>query len=83
MDYREYQYMCVYLYIVYIEIYRVGDDRRTVNTSTSPHILVSWEQTTRVKYCYVDLSPSYEFWFAIIFIDLNVIFDLSTAIQQF
>ena len=23
---------------MYIEIYRVGDDRRTVNTSTTPHI---------------------------------------------
>ena len=36
--------------------------------------LVSWGQTTRVKNCYVDLSSSYEFWFPIIFIDMNVIF---------
>ena len=36
--------------------------------------LISWGQTTRVKNCYVDLSSSYEFWFPIIFIDMNVIF---------
>ena len=50
--------------------------RRRVRT-----FLVSWGQTTRVKNCYVDLSSSYEFWFPIIFIDINVIFDLSIAIQ--
>ena len=43
--------------------------RRRVRT-----FLVSWGQTTRVKNCYVDLSSSYEFWFPIIFIDMNVIF---------
>ena len=43
--------------------------RRRVRT-----YLVSWGQTTRVKNCYVDLSSSYEFWFPIIFIDMNVIF---------
>ena len=50
----------------------------------SPHI--SGELGTKkncVKNCYVDLSSSYEFWFPIIFIDMNVILDLSTAIQQF
>ena len=58
----------------YIEIYRVGDNWRTVNTSTSPHISGQLGQTTRVNNCYVDLSSSYEFWFPIIFIDMNVIF---------
>ena len=37
---------------LYIEIYRVGDNRRTVNTSTSPHISGQLGTTTRVKYCY-------------------------------
>ena len=45
--------------------------------------LVSWGQKNRVKYCYVDLSSWYGFWFAIICIDLNVILDFSIAIQQF
>ena len=44
---------------------------------------VSWGQKNRVKYCYVDLSSWYGFWFAIICIDLNVILDFSIAIQQF
>ena len=43
--------------------------RRRVRT-----FLVSWGQTTRVKNCYVDLSSSYEFWFPINLIDMNVIF---------
>ena len=43
--------------------------RRRVRT-----FLVSWGQTTCVKNCYVDLSSSYEFWFPIMFIDMNVIF---------
>ena len=37
----------------------------------------------RVKHCYVGLSSRYEFWFAVICINMNVILDLSTAIQQF
>ena len=45
--------------------------------------LVSWGQKIRVKYCYVDLSSWYGFWFAIICIDLNVVLDFSIAIQQF
>ena len=52
--------------------------RRRVRT-----FLVSWGQTTRVKYCYVDLSSSHEFRFAIIFIDMNVILDLSTRSNNF
>ena len=32
---------------------------------------------------YVHLSSYYEVWFAIIFIDMNIILDLSTAIKQF
>ena len=45
--------------------------------------LVSWGQKNRVKYCYVDLSSWYGFWFSIICIDMNVILDFSIAIQQF
>ena len=46
--------------------------------------LISWEQKTRVKHCYVDLSSWHELWFAIILcVVMNVILDLSTAIQQF
>ena len=33
------------------------------------------QKKTRVKYCYVDLSSWYGFWFAIICIDMNVILD--------
>ena len=52
--------------------------RRQVHT-----FLISWGQKTRVKHCYDDSSSCYEFWFAIICTDMNVIFDLSTAIQHF
>ena len=45
--------------------------------------LISWGQKTRVKHCYDDSSSCYEFWFAIICIDMNTILDLSTAIQHF
>ena len=45
--------------------------------------LISWGQKTNVKHCNVDLSLWYELWFAIICIDMDVILDLSTAIQQF
>ena len=38
---------------LYIEIYRAGDNRRTVDTST---FLISWGLKTHVKHCYVDLS---------------------------
>ena len=38
---------------------------------------------TCVKHCYDDLLSCCEFWFAIICIDVNVILDLSAAIQQF
>ena len=37
----------------------------------------------RLKHCYVDLASRYEFWLAIIYIDLRVILDLSTANQFF
>ena len=82
-----------------IEIYRMGDNRRTVNQSPAKSLiidaewrsvrrwvrtfLITWWQKTRVKYCYVDLSSRYELQFAIICIDMSVILDLSTAIQQF
>ena len=36
--------------------------------------LISWGQETRVKHCYVDLSSWYELRFAIICIDMEVIF---------
>ena len=42
--------------------------RRRVRT-----FVISWGQTTRVKHCCVNLSLWYEFWLAIIFIDMNVI----------
>ena len=66
-----------------LEIYRLGDYRRTVNTSTVRTFLISWGQKTRVEYCYVDLSSWYEIWFAITCIDMNVVLHLSTTIQQF
>ena len=50
--------------------------RRWVRT-----FLVSWGQTTRVKHCYVDLSSSYEFWFPIIFIDMNVIHQIVETVS--
>ena len=43
--------------------------------------LISWGQKTRVKHCYVDLSSWHELWFAILCVVMNVILDLSTAIQ--
>ena len=46
--------------------------------------LISWGQKTRVWHCYVDLSSWYEFWFARICSDVNVIWlilNLSTTIQ--
>ena len=64
-------------------IYRVGDNRRPVNTLTVRIFLISWRQKTSDIYCYVDLSSWYEIWFAIICIDMNVILDLPTMIQQF
>ena len=45
--------------------------------------LSSWEQRARVKLYNIDLTSSYEFWFALICIDMNVILALSTTIQQF
>ena len=44
--------------------------------------LSSWGQRAHVKLYNIDLS-SYDFWFALICIDMNVISALSTAIQQF
>ena len=41
---------------LYIKIYRVGDNRRTVNTSMSPHISEQLGTETWVEHCYVDLS---------------------------
>ena len=45
--------------------------------------LSSWGQRARVKLYNIDLSSWYEFWFALICIDMNVISALSAAIQQF
>ena len=47
--------------------------------------LASWGQRARVKsiYRYIDLSSWYEFWFALICVDMNVISALYNAIQQF
>ena len=52
--------------------------RRQIHT-----FLISWEQNTRAKHCYVDLSSWHKLWFAIICFDMNVTLALSTAIQQF
>ena len=66
-----------------VEIYRLVNNRRTVNTSTVRIFLISWVQKTRVKYCYVDLWSWYEIWFAVKCIGMKVIVDLSTTTQQF
>ena len=58
----------------YIEIYRWAIIEELSIRWRVRTFLVSWGQTTHVKNCYVDLSSSYEFWFPIIFIDMNVIF---------
>ena len=58
---------------------RVGDNRRTVITSMTPHISDQLGKT-RVKHYYVDLSSKYEFWSAIICISINIVSDLSTTI---
>ena len=63
-----------------IEIYWVGDNRGTVNTPTSPHIS---DQLGTENTCCADLSSWHEFWFAIIWINMNVISDLSTEINNF
>ena len=68
---------------VHIEIYRVGDNRGPVNTSTTRPISDQLGTKTYVKYCYVDLSSWYGFWFAILCIDMNIILYFSIAVQQF
>ena len=68
---------------LYIQFYRMGDNRGTVNASTVCIFLTSWRQKTRVKYCNVDSSLWYEIWFAMMCICMNVIFYISTKIQQF
>ena len=51
--------------------------------SVHHRFLSSWGQRARVKLYNIDLSSWYEFWFALICIDMNVISALSTAIEQF
>ena len=68
---------------LYIEIYRVSDNRRTVNMSTTPHIFYQSGTENACKNTYADLSSWYEFCFAIICINMNVILDLFIAIQRF
>ena len=63
-----------------IEIYRVGDNRGTVNTLTSPHIS---DQLGTEYACLTLLCWFIVIWYAIICIDMNVISDLSTAINNF
>ena len=63
------------------EIYRGAIIEELSIRRQSAHF--SWGQKTRDKYCYVDLLSWYEIWFAMICIDMNIIFDLSTMIQQF
>ena len=43
--------------------------------------LISWEQNTHVKHCYVDLSSCYELWFAIISIVILDFLPLSTNLE--
>ena len=64
---------------LYIEIYRVGDNRKLSICRRVRTFLNSWGQKTWVKHCFVDLSLCYEFWFAITCIDMKVILDLSTG----
>ena len=45
--------------------------------------LISWGQKKHVTHYNVDLSSWYEFWFATICIDMNVILALPTTMQQF
>ena len=44
--------------------------------------LISWGQKTCEKHCYVDLSQCYQFWFAKICINMNVILDLSIGTRH-
>ena len=48
-----------------------------------PTFLISRGQKMCVKHCHSDLSSWYAFWFAILCLDMNVILDPSTTIQQF
>ena len=68
---------------IFIELYRVGDNTRTVNMLTSPRISEQLGTRARVKHYNIDLSSWYEFWFALICIDMNIISAPTTTIQQF
>ena len=48
----------------------------------SPHIFYQLGQKTHDKHCYADLLSWYEFWFAIICVDMNVISDLFTGVHR-
>ena len=63
--------------VVY-RIYPVGNNRRTVDTSTSPHI---FDQLGTENACYVYLSSCYDFWFAKICMDMNVIYRNATILE--
>ena len=64
-------------FFIFSEIYRVGDNRWTVNTSTTPQICDQLgTENAYKKDSYVNSSSWYEFWFAIICIDINIILDL-------
>ena len=50
---------------------------------TGPDLHICSDQLGAENASYIDLSSWYDIWFAIICIDMNVILDLSIAIQQF
>ena len=68
-----------------IDIYRVGDNRRTVNTSTSPHISdqLGTEYACLTLLCWFIVMPWVLVCNRYVYIDMNVISDLSTAINNF
>ena len=81
-----YIYRCRVLCIVQrisIEIYRWAIIEELSIRRRLRIFLISWGQKTRVKHCYVELSLWYEFWFAMICINMNIISDRSTTILQF
>ena len=53
VDYRE-DYIDIYYMYIYIDIYRVSDNRGTVNTTTSPQISDQLGTEKRVKHCFAN-----------------------------
>ena len=89
-----YIYMNIYIYVEFLA-WNFSDLSHCISKFTRWAILeelstrrglrilqISWGRKTHVKHYYVNLSSWYEFRFALIWIDMNVILNLSTAIQQ-